>query len=300
MFRLAKVFNRGYIPLLRFRSKSQPNPKDAYLFGSCHSISVDRLSLNINPFYQMKDDFFLIDFLKNRKNLIVESAELMKDLDKAKDIIQTTDFKLRMKKLINYHKDDFDSTHFEKSSWTPNLLRLLKRDEIYPILNNSIDNPSLTLLGHLIYQTIISSGMDREISYHYLKSGKSVFELDERDDRKLYQNYYRIMRLTTVYYILHSKISRKSLIETIIESSHKVENAYLYNDWRDIKGNQNSYLLNGRNKKWILKIERLYHELEDPLFLVGCAHLHGLIDLLTPDYQFEIFHLEKRSFLPLT
>lgn len=331
----SSLFGKGFAPLFRLTNSG----KVSYLFGSCHIVPIDNLSLAnsisriVNP---KKEDNYIIDLLKDRQTLITEpgiifSKEIytldtpkvdrdikiqqLKESDKIKrysGIINESDFYRRFVKL--HQLDELDKI-YKNNGFMPSFIGLLKNDKIYESLNEivahdsrrSINSIKLTDLAKAIYSTMIIPGTDCYLIHHYVNTGKPVYGLDPLIGDKLnnYTDRYltRSMRLLMSAAILLAKL-RKTNIVTEIDFIHRqTVDDYLYKSWEDKHLVRDTFIVTGRNNQWLPYMLRYHNETDDPLFVVGAGHLNGkagLIELLTAkQFEISIFDIKGRKFVEM-
>ena len=320
-------FNKGNAPLF----KLSYNDKISYLFGSCHCISIDRLSLH-GPFSQKEDDF-IIDFLRDRKTLISEAGNLfsnseynldttshdrelmiqeLRNNDKLRhytDIINEPDF---YRRFVKYHQINYNTNNtYKKRSYWPTLTSLMKNDKIYESLNDvlefthfrSINDINMMYLAAHIYTTCQLNGMDTQLSHYYAICGKPIYKLDIMIDKRSITSLRTSIRLMFIVSFILSKINKTDIVNEFNMLDSEIIDKYLYGSWNDklFIGSSDKHLVVERNKKWLPAMIRYHNETDDPIFIVGAGHLngeHGLIKLLKDNYfKIDIFNTKERKFI---
>jgi len=323
LFNKNKLFNEGNTPLLKLTF----NNKISYMFGSCHSVSLDKLLLN--PFSMSDDSKYLINFINNKKTLITECGyynqnkiykldspaslknEIIKTyqkkeiLDQYDNLINEYDFYHRLIKIFKWQKNDDN-----KSIKYFNIINYMKRDSLYKVFDKIGEDPSNISnleLAKILYRTAITNGIDINLIYNYMKNGRYIYSLDnptgiEENDELLRLLDKRFKRAILVLFLM-SKILKDDIVRLYQKELHELEHDYLYNEWDINKRVKDYIMLDKRNERWIPWIIRYHNETEDPLFIVGCGHLngnYGLIELLkNNNFEVGLFNLKSRQFKDL-
>lgn len=306
-------------PLLKLRYKN----KTSHIFGSIHSTNLNKLTYDGTLYSIIHPNYKIIDFLKTRKTLITECGgccfgnESTHYLDSEKNIVGIYNIQnLDSYKSISKEKDDyskilllnkhiFDNNinieyykkNFVANKFTPNMLSSLKlnNEKLYYVLEeivkiyhpifNNVNDINLTFFGKILYDYMIYDGMDINLVISYMEQNKKIYSIDNpiinSDDSIFLDNFNKVIKSLATVLLFQSLITKRPIID-IINNDYK---NYGYQDFviDTNKINEETYIVNDRNKFWRPWIIRYHLETEDPLFVFGLAHLngkYGVINLL--------------------
>lgn len=147
------------------------------------------------------------------------------------------------------------------------------------------------ILSHAFF-LLYYQGLDSMIYYHFLMNNKKIWRLDNNDDNddkhnrelnKLFdkcdKSFIYLAFMIRIFY------GKKWINEKIPNDA--IRNLYNIKEDNIIK---NDYIIYERNRIWIPKINNYMETLEYPLFVVGCAHIPDLLNLLNDT---NLYHIKK-------
>ena len=315
---MKKLFSGGYAPLYKIINNLSPN-KVSYLFGSCHVVPLNDLSLNknnnilninIHTIYKQinkqihdtkdiqKEEDPIIDLLKNRKTLVTEPGNAFGSLSihEVSDLMNTTYFYERLKKTVTQTTENKE----DKENKITKLL--LQHDIVWKYMKDK----NLSEIGNILYNVACMKGIDYELIFHYMKENKPIYSLDQdKEMNNIQKSLNTYMNLVMLLAIVAGKLEKRSpsymFQEALTYYGNKNYLQFSFDSEYILNSKTSIFLVKNRNKLWLPYIDRYHHELEDPLFVFGAAHLNGkegLINLLISiNYDVEVYHVGERRFL---
>ena len=297
--------------------KITKNNKSSHLFGSCHSTSLDSLYTGnyLAKLLGHENGNNLINFLNNRGTLITEfgyhgnikyyldsDTDFKKktinhsqdnELKSHEEIILEKDLYLRIQKIIKYKPAMVQYffynpfTYFIKDK---KLIEALSSTNV-----NSFHKITSLSLANIIYNGFCYHGIDSTLALYYTKNNKYAYSLDypTKEDNFVgnicFKKYIYKFLLVTI--LMNFKYSYNSILDTM--NSTYLQGNISKTDYKNTK------LVTDRNMKWMHWINRYHHETEDPLFVVGEAHLYGTCGLLNllkkENYEIASYDLELNT-----
>ena len=295
--------------------------KISHLFGSCHSVPLDSLYTGNYLAKLMgredKKGNILINFLNNRGTLITEFGYhgntkyyLDSEVDFKNNIIehyQNNELKIheeiileqdlysRIQKFVKYKPNIMEQNFFRN----PCTYFIKDKKLIESIVGTNIDifhKIKLVSLANIIYAGFCFNGIDSTLALNYTKNSKYVYALDNPTKGDNFIKNTSLKRHMYTFLLMTTLINFKYRYNLILDTMNSV-----YLEGNTPKNNycKDNKLVTDRNIKWIPWINRYHYETNDPLFIVGYAHLYGnygLLNLLQKDnYNISSYDLELNT-----